>query len=51
MSGISTELALITPRTSSTDTLAIADSGPKQKTRNKPNLTYFGEKDHVEKTE
>jgi hypothetical protein len=31
MSGISTELTLITPRTSSTETLAKADSGPKQK--------------------
>ena len=49
-SGTSAELTLITSRTSSTPTLANADSGPKTETRKKPNLTYFGEKKRVERT-
>jgi len=49
-SGTSGELTLITSRTSSTDTLANADSGPKKKTGKKTDLTYFGEKNRVLKT-
>ena len=42
----------VTSRTSLTDTLAIAGSGPKQlrKLREKPDLRNFGEKNHVKKT-
>ena len=48
-SGTSAELTLITSRTSSTDTLANADSGPKTTTGKKPDLTYFGKKNPNQK--
>jgi len=49
-SGTSAELTLIMSRTSSTDTLAKADSGPKSKTEKKQNLRNFGGKNYVKKT-
>jgi len=39
-----TKSTLITSLTSSTETLATADSDPKTETGKKTNLTYFGEK-------
>jgi hypothetical protein len=44
------EPTLIASRTSSTDTLAKAGSGPKSKPGKKPNLRNFGEKNRVLKT-
>jgi len=48
----SVEPTLITWGTSSHETLGKSESGSKQsnKLRKKPDLTYFGEKNHVEKT-
>jgi hypothetical protein len=48
-SGTSAELTLTTSRTSSTPTLATADSGPKTEMGKKQNLTYFGEKNRDER--